>query len=57
MGLHLSDPTELYTQLEEHVGHQLEVVSYANGVNIAIECIDCGCVLVDANHPSYEEVE
>jgi hypothetical protein len=54
MGLNLADPTMLYFQLREHIDHTLEVVSYAGGVNIAIECIDCGCVLIDADDPDQE---
>lgn len=29
-----------------HVGHKIECVIYGEQ-NVAIECIDCGCVLVD----------
>lgn len=31
-----------------HLGHKVEVALYA-GENVAIECLDCGEVIVDAN--------
>ena len=46
-------PSHFYRKLFWHVGHNLECVNYANGENIAIECVDCGTVIVDAN--LYEE--
>jgi hypothetical protein len=54
MGLNLTNPELLYIGLREHVGHELEIVSYADGMNIAIECIECNCVLVDADDPEAE---
>lgn len=36
--------------LLEHVGHALECVFYGpapDPVNVAIECLDCGCVVLD----------
>tara|TARA_Y100000034_G_scaffold136208_1_gene211536 strand:- start:15582 stop:16034 length:453 start_codon:yes stop_codon:yes gene_type:complete len=55
MGLNFND---LYNDLRPHIGHELECVGYRgenddNPVNIAIECITCGCVLLDANTPAY----
>lgn len=45
MGLDLRGGHESFKQLEAHVGHKIEVVSY--DANVAIECETCGCVLVD----------
>jgi hypothetical protein len=38
-----------FEDLENHVGHNLECVTYGSDkvVNVAIECMDCGCVIVD----------
>ena len=35
-----------FSDLVSHVGHEIEVVSYA-GVNVAAECVVCGVVLLD----------
>jgi len=43
-----------YEQLGEHVWHNIECVAYGDPndpTNVAIECIDCGCVLVDFSKP------
>ena len=44
--------TVLFEKLIGHVGHRIEVVIYglANDepVNVAVECVDCCTVLVDA---------
>lgn len=34
-------------EVATHIGHEVEVVSYANGQNVAIECVDCSEVIVD----------
>lgn len=44
-----------FQDLLEHVGHEIECVAYgdhlssnkSNIVNVAIECVTCGVVLVD----------
>ena len=43
-----------FEELSWHIGHDMEVVSYSkNGhlYNIAIECNDCGTVLLDFDNP------
>lgn len=35
-----------YGDLMEHKGHNIECVTYGDD-NVALECIDCNCVLVD----------
>jgi hypothetical protein len=35
-----------YSDLVAHVGHSVQVVSYAQ-VNVAVECEDCSEVLLD----------
>ena len=37
-----------FKELEGHVGHIVEVVKYGE-MNVAIECIICGEVLIDFN--------
>lgn len=42
--------TGSFSGLLEHVGHELECVTYGDPPeNVAIECLDCGCVVVDFN--------
>ena len=38
-----------FNDLASHVGHKLECVTYGTDepVNVAVECMDCGCVIVD----------
>lgn len=56
-----------FWDLREHIGHKIECVCYGavdveveggvigkDPVNIALECEDCGCVLVDFDHPGVE---
>ena len=49
-----------YKNLRSHVGHPVHCVCYGdedNPANVAIECIECGCVLVDYDQPDdYREV-
>ena len=43
-----------FEELSWHVGHDVEVVTYQRGghiYNIAIECNDCGTVLMDFDNP------
>lgn len=42
-----------YKDLKRHIGHNIEVVSYAE-VNVAVECNDCGEVLIDFNNEEGE---
>lgn len=45
-----------YDDLRRHIGHHIECVCYSSGteppVNVALECEDCGVVLVDFDAPS-----
>ena len=45
----MDQPTTLYKMLERHIGHDVEIVSYGDGVNISLECNDCGCVIFDTD--------
>lgn len=38
-----------FADLVEHVGHEVEVVTYGLDapVNVAIECVECSTVLLD----------
>ena len=44
-----------YEDLRSHIGHKVAVVSYGRAGqdphNVAIECEDCGEVLLDFDHP------
>ena len=42
-----------YNDLSRHIGHKVEVVSYAE-VNVAIECEDCSEVLLDFDKSECE---
>ena len=51
-----------FEELSWHVGHDVEVVTYQRGghiYNIAIECNDCGTVLMDFNNPknAYQHLQ
>jgi len=44
----------LFEKLLGHVGHDIEIVTYgttADVDNVSVECLDCGAVIVDADHP------
>lgn len=44
-----------FEELMEHVGHHVAVVTYCDPVrNVAIECEDCGMVLLDFNREDDE---
>lgn len=44
-----------YDSLRAHIGHKIECVCYGkkgqDPHNVALECVDCGEVLTDFNHP------
>lgn len=50
-----------YEELRHHLGHQVQVVGYSplpgpfDPVNVAVECVTCGTVLLDADHPEVEQ--
>ena len=39
--------TKSFKELIEHKGHKIEVVTYGNDDNVAIECETCDTVLLD----------
>ncbi len=41
-----------HKSLKAHVGHEIECVTYGDGENVVLECIDCGEILL-----SYDEEE
>lgn len=45
-----------FNQLRQHVGHHIVCVEYGNDdagvVNVALECEDCGEVLLDFDKPA-----
>lgn len=44
-----------YEELLTHIRHDLECVGYGRlseaPDNVAIECLDCGCILLDFDRP------
>jgi hypothetical protein len=45
-----------FEKIMQHIGHEIEAVYYGDpdtgkesAVNAALECIDCGCVIIDEN--------
>lgn len=40
-----------YEQIAEHLGHDIVVAQYGDGVNVAVECETCWCVIVDCDRP------
>jgi len=55
MALDLSNNTNLYKGIMEHYGHDIEVANYADGTNVAIECVTCYTVLIDVNLEDCED--
>ena len=53
-----------FEDLREHIGHTIECVCYADqpdkGIyhqpwNVALECVDCGVVLLDFDNPEQHD--
>jgi ribosomal protein S27E len=40
-----------HRELEHHVGHEFECVTYGDDQNVSLECMDCSLVMVDFDHP------
>jgi len=52
MALDFSTTRTRFTDLAAHVGHDIECVAYGDvldPVNVSIECLTCGCVLLDVD--------
>ena len=49
MGYQQDEHTALYEKLRYHIGHDVEIVSYGDGIDISLECNDCGCVIFDTD--------
>jgi len=47
----------VYEELKPHIGHKFVCVTYADGENIALECMDCMAVVVDADREPEEVVK
>jgi hypothetical protein len=51
-----------FNELKDHIGHHVEVNTYVDKehdnaiVNIAIECMDCNCVLMDFDNDTEENI-
>ena len=49
-----------FEELKHHIGHNIVCVGYghpADPANVAVECEDCNEVLLDYNHPDYDDEE
>jgi len=58
MGIPLYDPKACFEELKYHIGHSIVCVPYGDiddPHNVAIECEDCGEVLLDFNNPKMDE--
>ena len=54
MSIDLRENGEGYSELKNHIGHELVCASYGkwnNPCNVAIECVTCGIVLLDFDKP------
>ena len=40
-----------YEKLRQHVGHNLTVVDYGDGLEYSVECEDCHEVIISEEHP------
>ena len=54
MSLDLSNNRNLYSGIIEHLGHDIEIANYGEGINVAIECATCYTVLIDVDEPEDE---
>lgn len=56
MGIDLKQP---FNDLIAHAGHSIDCVTYGypgkDASNVAIECQDCGVVLIDADRPNPDK--
>jgi len=59
MGIDLSTQKSIFSGLREHAGHNIVLFGYRKNadtanpiVNMSIECMTCGCVLIDADAPN-----
>ena len=49
------DDSDDYPDLvDAFVGSAIEIASYANGENVAVECTKCNEVIIDFNRPEKE---
>jgi hypothetical protein len=53
MAIDLSENGLGFEQLKDHIGHEIVIVGYGQSeiLNVAIECEDCGEVLVSLDKP------
>ena len=47
----------MYEKIIRHAGHKIEIATYGNGwgdtVNVAVECMNCHEVIVDADSEEH----
>jgi hypothetical protein len=59
MGIDLSEHGSGYDDLLAHVGHEIACITYGKAKrpnNVALECIDCGVVLIDFDCPTERKI-
>ena len=48
----------MYEKIIRHAGHKIEIATYGNGwgdtVNVAVECMNCHEVIVDADNEEFQ---
>lgn len=47
----------LYLKIEPHFGHRIVIAKYGGDENIAVECMDCYEIIVDADRLDYIDEE
>lgn len=43
-----------YSELREHVGHDVQCVTYGQDENVSLECEDCGMILLSFDQDEGE---
>ena len=48
----------MYEKIARHLDHNIEVASYGDPIlNVAVECMDCHEVIVDADYENIDECD
>ena len=54
MGINLTNPKNMFNDIRKHIGHEIQCVRYSEDnecVNVAIECVTCGSILISQFDP------
>lgn len=53
---HSYTASDLFRRLSAHFEcSEIQIAYYGNAENIALECIDCGVVIIDADNPAIRK--